>query len=213
MGNHLFALYPSDVHALTHALADPDDADGPNVVTMELRASSADEARIRVQHLLGQVRAKAGLPVIESELLWVAPLAPGPESSVRFLEQAEELLRSERYELAVVAVHIHLELHVSTLLRMLVGSDESKVAEGLLNSRVEWTHAQAWQRDLFEHLIGRSVSKDFPGWKRYATHVERRNAIVHRGQAVDLQAARESLDVVTELWRWLNDAALEAMRK
>lgn len=164
-----------------------------------------------MQHLLGEVRAKAGLCVEESQLLWVAPLAATPESSYRFREQAADLFDDGRYELAVVAAQIHLELHMTTLLQRFAERDDGTFAHGLLSSRLEWNATQPWQRDLLEHLTERGPTRDFDQWKAYVAHVERRNAIVHRGQAVDRTAARESLEAVDAFWTWLNDAALTAL--
>lgn len=211
MSGELHHAFTSDVRRLRHSPADSDDFNGPSTITLEIRAPSANAARITAQHLLGEVRRHAGIPVAESRIVWVAPLAPELESSHRFLEAAEELLDGEQYELAVVAAQIHIELHLSTLLRMLVAADESPVARALMASRIEWTQTQPWQRDLFEHLLSVSLPKAFPEWKGYIAHVERRNAIVHRGQVVDRESAKESLQVVSEFWRWLNEAASRSM--
>jgi hypothetical protein len=139
MGPQLRQALTSDVHAIIHSTEDLEDPEGPSTITIEVSAPAADAARVRVQHLLGEVRARAGLPVEESQLLWVAPLADTHESSHRFREQADELLHSERYEMAVVAAQIHLELHIATLLQRFAERDHGAVAEGLLASRPNGT--------------------------------------------------------------------------
>ena len=177
-----------------------------SAVTIDLPAADAVTARVTVLDVLGRVA-----PGIEVSILWVAPLGPDLESSHRFLEQAQELFHTEQYELAVVAAQIHLETHISTLLRRFVEADSSHVGRSLAETRTEWTFAQAWQRDLFEKLLGLRLSTAFDGWKHYTNHLEVRNAVAHRGQTVDQQAARESLKVVEEFWIWINDAALTAL--
>lgn len=214
MSPHLLQALRPGVRTISHAVEDLDDPDGPSTITMEVSAPTADTARVLVQHLLGEVRAGAGLPVEESQLLWVAPLADTPESSYRFREQADELLDGEQYELAVVAAQIHVELHMTTLLHRFAERGGGAFAQGLLASRLEWNATQPWQRDLLEHLLGRSPAHDFnkEKWKAYKLHVERRNAIVHRGQAVDRESALDSLEAVDAFWTWLNDAALHALK-
>jgi hypothetical protein len=167
------------------------------MLTLEVRASSADAARLAARELVTRVHAAAGLLVDELQVLWVAPLDLGHESSHRFLDEARDLFDEERFELAVVAAQIHLELHLVTWLRMFAAADPSAFGAALLASRIEWTQMQPWQRDLFEQLIGRNLSKDFPEWKRYDTHVRRRNAVVHQGQTVDRESAADSIVVVS----------------
>ena len=204
------ALLRSELRSAVFAL-NPEDPEGPCTITVELRATSADHARVLTQHMLGEMRRAAGLSLVQMPVLWVAPLNDHPVSSHRFLAQAKDLFESEDYDLAVVAAQIHVETHMATLLRMLVEADPSPVAEALLSSRVEWTLMQSWQRDLLDALIGRPIAKSFPGWKAYGVHVQRRNAIVHGGQVVDRRAAADSLAAAQAMWEWINAAALAAL--
>src|SRR5262245_60924620 len=60
--------------------------DGPGAITIDVFDAQSDaDARIKVLHFLGEVRRRAGLPVVEMPVIWVAPLATGKESSHRFL--------------------------------------------------------------------------------------------------------------------------------
>lgn len=201
------------MRTLTVALVEPGD-DGSLAathVTVEVPAEDAGHARATVVGVLDEIRTSEGLPREDVSVLWVAPLAPGAESSLRFLDQARELFDAGQHELAIVAAQIHLETHVSTLLRQFVEADTSRLGHALLSADTEWTFSQGWQRSLFESFLGVRPSKDFPDWKQYDAHRTRRNAVVHRGQVVDQQAARESLEVVDRFWVWLNEAALTAL--
>jgi hypothetical protein len=52
---------------------------------------------------------------------------------------------------------------------------------------------------------------DCPVWGDYKdAHLQRRNAVVHRGQEIDADSAKASIDTVSALWLWLNDAATRA---
>ena len=195
---------------MMHALDRSVEADG-DILTVDIRAQSARAARIMVQHRIGEALSDAGLARRAPDVVWVAPLDVSDESSHRFMEQARGLLEAEDFELAIVAAQIHLEMHVATLLRRFVEADDSPLGRALVASNTEWTASQSWQRSFLEQLLGRRVSKDFPGWKRYQAHLERRNDVVHRGQAVDQTSAEESLEVVEAFWEWLNNEALRAL--
>lgn len=195
-----------DVRRLS--LSDPssDDTNEPSTVTFELDAQDGREARILAQHLLGRVKTAAGLKADSSALVWVAPLAGDSESSHRFLEAAEEFMDAERYDMAVVAAQIHLEVHVLTLVDEAMASERSPVARAAVARQRGWAPHHPLAQPLLDAVFGMKVDA-FPRWPEYLAHVKRRNDVAHSGQSVDSESAKDSVAVVSEFWFWLNQAA------
>ncbi len=182
----------------------------PASVTFELEAPSAQDARVLAQHKLGQLRRRAGVAVREAPVIWVARLADEAESSLRFLEQAKELLDAEQFELAVVAAQIHLEVHVRVLVEMTAEASPSPLLTTVIAGQRSWAPHERWLRPILE-LLFRVKLADCPVWIEYReVHLQRRNAVVHRGQEIDADSAKASLDTVSAFWLWLNDAATAA---
>jgi hypothetical protein len=86
------------------------------------------------QHKLGELKRLEGLLVTEASVVWVVRLADEPESSLRFLDQAKELLGEERVELAVVAAQIHLEVNVRVMVEMIAEAVPSVLIEAVIRS-------------------------------------------------------------------------------
>ena len=185
------------------------DEDEPDTVTFELAARDAEHARRRGQQMLATLRALAGLPRGKSTVVWVARLDNQRASSVRFLEQAEELFDEERFAIAVVAAQVHLEVQVKLLAEM-ASEVASPVLRTVVASQGRWAPHDRWSRSLLEPLLGVQMT-DFPDWEGYMAHVTRRNHAAHAGQDIDAESARSSIEVVRALWLWLNDAATAAV--
>jgi hypothetical protein len=182
----------------------------PASVTFELEAQDADEARVLAQHKLGELRRSVGVEVREAPVVWIARLADEAESSLRYLEQAKELLDEERFELAVVAVQIHLEVHVRVLVEMIAEASSSPLLRTVISGQRNWAPHERWLQPILEVLLGVKLA-DCPFWIEYKdAHVQRRNAVVHRGQEIDAGSAKASLDTVSKFWLWLNEVATAA---
>jgi hypothetical protein len=174
----------------------PASGDEPETVTIEFEALDGKEARIRAQHMLDRAQAIARSTPRGSHVRWVAPLKETEESSLRFLGRARDLLEEEDYALSVVAAQIHLETQIATLMR-LVGEKSDR----------GWAPHDRSGRRLLETLLDVKMS-EFSAWSEYRTHVRRRNDVTHGGASVDRESAERSLQVVSDLWLWLNEAAL-----
>lgn len=186
------------------------DGEEPATITFELEARDAQEARLLAQRRLGELRRRAGIAVIEAPVIWVARLADERESSLRFLEQAKELLGEERFEMAVVAAQIHLEVHVRVLVEMTAEASASPLLAAVIAAQRRWAPHERWLRPILEALFAVKLDAS-PAWSDYVNaHVPRRNGVVHAGQEIDADSARASLATVSDLWLWLNDAATAA---
>lgn len=184
--------------------------EGADVVTFELAAPDARNARILAQHLLGKVRRAAGLKAQEAPVVWVAPLLPTQSSSHRFLDHARELFESEDgYDLAVVAAQIHLEIQVKILVERTVADDSSRLRGAIVDQRHSWAPHDRWARAILEALFQVRMT-DYPRWREYEAHLTRRNDVAHRGQEIDRAAAQESIEVIEHFWLWLNELAAKA---
>jgi hypothetical protein len=181
----------------------------PASLTLELQARNAQDARVLAQHKLGELRRRAGIPVRQAPVVWVARLADGHASSLRFLEQAKELLEAESFELAVAAAQIHLELQVRVLVEMIAERTGSLLLAAVIGKQARWAPHERWLRPVLEALLGVKMT-DCEAWTPYEAHVARRNGVVHAGQEIDADSAKASLDTVSALWLWLNDAATAA---
>ena len=184
--------------------------DEPDTATFELQAPDPRHARLAAEHELGEMRRRAGVAQTPSGVISVVPLANEPNSSLRFFEYAKEALQEERFDLAVAAAQIHLEVQVRLLVEMTAESSRSPLLEAMISRQSRWAPHERWLRPILEALFGVRMN-ECPVWTDYKqAHIARRNAVVHKGHEIDADSARESIDTVSQLWLWLNDAAAKA---
>ncbi len=180
--------------------------DEPDAFTLELEAATAEDARQVAREKLADLRARAELPSLDSAVLWVARLSDEPASSLRFLAKSEDLVRDEEYALAVVAAQIHLEVQVRILVESVAEVSASPVLEAVIARQSRWAPHERWLQPILEALFEIRFA-DCPSWGAYKDHhITRRNHVVHEGQEVDRAAAVASIEVVSAVWLWLNEA-------
>lgn len=168
------------IYLLEFGPATTDDGEPPTV-TMEVDALNEQEARVLGQHLVGEAQAAAREARRETIVVWVAPLADGDKSSLRFLGRAKELIEDEDFDLAVVAIQIHLEVQVSTLIRRAARSDPCRKVSLLVGEGDRgWAPQTQSAQRVLEALFGIKVTT-FPRWREYTVHLKRRNDVVHAG--------------------------------
>jgi hypothetical protein len=182
------------------------DADEPPTITLSLEAPDAQQARLLGQIRLDELRKLAGVRGGEAPVVWVARLSSDSTGSLRFLEQASELLDEERFEMAVLAAQIHLEVHVKALVDMIAEVAPSPLLDALRSGQRIWSPHDDRLRPMLDAVLGITIA-DFPRWAEFRTHMSRRNDVAHRGQAIDAESAKATIDVVSDLWLWLNNAA------
>jgi hypothetical protein len=177
---------------------------------LEIRGINENDARARAQHIVGEALRKARRPVRQHPVVWVARLSGDPVSSLRFLEEAESRLRDEQFDMAVVAAQIHLEVQVRVLLEAAAEHTSNEGLHAVISQRPGWGPHNPRTGPIIEALFTSALA-DCPAWREYRAHVDRRNAVVHMGQAIDAESARASLEAVSSLWLWLNAAASDAL--
>jgi hypothetical protein len=187
------------VRAMTIGGYNGDGLDDSPFVTFELQADGPDAAEGLARRLLDVACKAVGIEAPRSTVVWVAPLRDEQPSSHRFLELAKDLFVNEHYDLAIVAAQIHLELQVRLLMKR--ASDRLGTAwakrltkntrVGMLSNDVSTAAAEL----LFEIDVTQASL-----WPAYTAHLNRRNAVVHEGKAMDKKAAQESINIVQALW-------------
>lgn len=181
----------------------------PPTVTFEFPAQDARHARLEAQHRIEKAMRAGGARPRQAAVVWVAPVSAEGVNDLRFLQQARDLLDEELWELAVVAAQIHLEMQVATLAKRATQADSASSLGRLVALQRRWAPHHEAVRVLIEALFNCDVTR-FPGWEQYKrTHLERRNDVVHRGQALDEDSARASVELVEAFWIWLLDSAGE----
>ena len=185
--------------------SDPE-ADPPSL-TFELLAADFTQARERAQTAVHRMRRALKLPDAVSPVVWLAPIGEDDASS-RFLDQARDLISEESYGLAVVAAQIHFEVQLRALLIEAAGEDPPRWAKRLLAERTVAELRRDSSLAAVELLLGVDVTQ-LPEWPAFRNHLERRNDVAHRGQAVEKEHAEASLRVVKGLWVNLAEAARE----
>lgn len=182
-----------------------DEVDEFPFVTLELAASDPEAAEQLARQLVTEVLREVGLPDRTFPMAWVAPLREGSANSLRFLEEAKELYDSERFELAIVAAQMHLELQLRLLLERGVERASSRWARRLIKNRRVAALANDVSIATVQLLLGVDVTQTHQ-WPEFGAHLARRNAVVHEGLAVGPAEAKASIKVVQALWAELAQA-------
>jgi hypothetical protein len=180
------------------------DTDPPSI-TFELQAASFSDAEERAQTAALRMRRALKLPDAVLPVIWLAPVGDDDASS-RYLDHARDMIDGELYGLAVIAAQIHFEVQLAELLKEAAGQAPPRWSQRLLRERgvAELKREQSFA--AVELLLGVDVTQ-LPEWPRFQDHVERRNDVAHRGQAVAKEQAEDSLNVVRELWAKLSAVA------
>jgi hypothetical protein len=197
-------IHPS-VRSMTVGGSLDDDIEDAPFVTLELVAEDADAAERLAQDLACGVGREVGDTRTAFPVVWVAPLEDSEVSSHRFLEEAKFLFESEQYELAVVAAHIHFEVQLRLLLERAARRADRRWAERLIKNRGIASLNNDVSVGTVELLLQIDVRRTRQ-WPEFSAHINRRNAVVHKGHSVRSQEARASIKVVEALWATLAEA-------
>jgi hypothetical protein len=200
----IWPIHPSVQRMLVGGYHD-DEIDSSPFVTLELTASDADSAEKLAQGLVSAACSPSGSSKNRFPVVWVAPLRDDSESSHRFLEEAADLVRSEQFELAVVAAQMHFELQLSLLLERAADRADGRWAKRLLKNRRAAMLANDVSIATVELLLGADVTQS-GHWPDFRAHLQRRNAVVHEGVSVEQKEAVASVQVVKALWAALAES-------
>ena len=183
----------------------------PDTLTVEFAALDAQTAETLALHHMGEMRRRGGVRDGPERVVWVMRLAEEPSSSLRFLDYAKEAIDSEQYEIAVATIQIHLEVQVRVLIEMVVESNPSPLLLATTSGQQRWSPHERWLQPVLEAILGVRLA-DCPVWADFkGRHIPLRNTVVHGGQEVDSDGARQSIETVLNLWLWLNNAATAAV--
>jgi hypothetical protein len=113
------------------------------------------------------------------------------------LDTARELRDDDHPEAAIViaqtACEVCTEAVLTEALRQRVGDDE--VADRITGSRWNYNPTTDWVKEWYETLFDHRI-QDERFWLSLKEHVDRRHAVVHRGEEATGQEADESIAAV-----------------
>lgn len=179
---------------------------GEGEITLGLRvhAKTSEEATQEAEHLVRKIRAAAGLNSgIAATLGYLSPWWRETSRASELGREAQELLKQGRHDLAVIRIQTANEMHIRRAIeRLLHDHHRQAIADRLIRGAATLIDQQ--QQALLHMLTGEHVQQT-EWWRRYKEHVQRRNAIVHKGLAVNREDAAASIEASLDLRRWLLD--------
>jgi hypothetical protein len=121
------------------------------------------------------------------------------------LLEAARQLRNDGYHAAAIvtaqtACEVCTEVVLTDALRERVSEDD--IADFITDSLRNYNPTTDKVKKLYELLFGNRIQRE-AFWSSFVEHVERRNAIVHRGQSATPQDAGESIATVDKVIRHL----------
>jgi hypothetical protein len=135
-----------------------------------------------------------------------------PESPRDFelLTIAGEFIHAKRFDYAVIAVQTAVEIYVEQRLAMILewrnlGPLGEVITRTLL--RPPYNLRDDRSRTLWTSLTRDEIQRH-EWWQRYTKHVDRRNAVVHRGKHVSEDEASESFQAAFALMSHVNHTTI-----
>jgi hypothetical protein len=189
------------------------DIDGVPVaakVQIEVEAPTVTSAGQEAQQIYADLRAHAGLPEIGEQPTAIMPLNPLVTFSMdqtRFFVLAEEMYDKEHYDFTVVAAQTACELLVEGAIQFAVSRHATEqLAQVIPDLLTSYTMLDQRGPKVWKAVTGRSIREPKAVWDGYRTHVERRNALIHKGARVTRDEAAKSLTATREFARQVVEA-------
>lgn len=179
-----------------------EEGSGPSSIHLDVDAETPEEAKGLATRLYEQIRREAGLAEDTPRIATLSRVAGKPFPADRLIFEAEDMFAERRFGLAVVAAQIHCEMWIRAKVAEAARASSEplvKMAPGMTRN---WSLMDRSARQIFEALT-RLDPTSTACWPRYKTHVARRNAFVHRGVDISEKEARESIDTVVEMVRFV----------
>lgn len=127
--------------------------------------------------------------------------------------EVERLLRGGQYDLAVLVSQTLLELRTEAELAEFVeNSGNEEMGEAALTLLPSYNLGNGRVQAFFERLVGVRLRDHYPDeLAALRAHVERRNAIAHRGAQVSREDARASFAAVLAITQIAHELAYRAL--
>jgi hypothetical protein len=170
------------------------------VLALSVFAESSTEAVEEASYRYRQILSRAGLPKIEAQVLGYISPWWGQKVAIRLGDEAVNLLKQKRFELAVIRLQTSCELHVYDYMETLLEERHPGMDVGALVRRPASLRDK--QSKAFLQLLTGKRIQDESWWPKYFEHLKRRNAIVHEGLAITHEDAVKSFDAVQALREW-----------
>lgn len=172
-------------------------------VQIEVEAPTVASAGDEAQRVYADLRSRAGLPAAQKGLpAMINPLNPLVTfnmAQTRFFVQAERMYDEGHYDFTVVAAQTACELLVEGAIQFAVSRHATeRLAQVIPDLLTSYTMLDQRGPKVWEAVTGRSIREPKAVWDGYRTHVERRNALIHKGARVTRDEAAESLSATRD---------------
>jgi hypothetical protein len=186
----------------------PGGEDGPSTLYLDARGKDPRVAEECAREIYRRIRAEAELSADEApQVVTVMEVVRGHTDADRFMFAADEMWDQKRFGLAVVAAQIHCELRIGRAVRRVARDKGEALADLIDGLGFSWSLMGGHASRVFEELFGVRPS-EAPCWDKYQAHVARRNGVVHRGESVSEELARESIDAAHDMADYVEQRAI-----
>ena len=180
-------------------------------VPVEVEAPTTTSAREEALRIYEDLRARAGLPAAQEGLVAAInplnPLVTFNMKQTRFFVQAERMYDEGHYDFTVVAAQTACELLVEGAIQFAVSRHATEpLAQVIPDLLTSYSMLDRRGPKVWEAVTGRSIREPKSVWDGYRAHVERRNALVHKGARVTRDEAAESLTATRDFARQVVEA-------
>ena len=135
------------------------------------------------------------------------PLVTFNMDQTRFFVQAERMYDEGHYDFTVVAAQTACELLVEGAIQFAVSRHATEpLAQVIPELLTSYSMLDQRGPKVWEAVTGRSIREPKSVWDGYRAHVERRNALVHKGARVTQDEAAESLSATRDFARQVVEA-------
>lgn len=179
-------------------------AEGNLELALEVAAQDEEDARARAGVIFSNTRKRVGIE--PGELPPMTVIQPELMQRQRWLELrmlAKDLHQAaEEHGLAVIVAQTACEVFVEATIADLIRKRNDPLADALGEMLRGYSFMDDRSRAVWRALTGESVEQQ-PFWADYKAHVERRNAVAHRGYEANAEEAAASIHAEVALFGYL----------
>lgn len=179
-------------------------ADGTRELALEVAANDEEEARERADVIFTNWLTRSELE--RDELPPIRVITDEFVRRQRWFELrmvAKDLHQhGEQHDLAVIVAQTACEILIESTIVDLIRRRDEPLAEALGDMLRSYSFMDDRSRTVWAALTGERVEQQ-PFWPKYKAHVERRNAVAHRGSQVTEDEAGDSISAEVALFRYL----------